>query len=236
MRRGSRVFKLDSRGSSGLHRLGGHDALQRLNAGHLVDAHGVAALLFVSLRRFLITIAHGLNLLRERCGVLLFFLGVQPIAALVRLEFRLAQIASHAAGRDRFHAAALHGFVGQFLVRPVRDGASRLLRRFAGQGNDQRDLLRREGSRRTGSRLIEKGFANRPLEFCPRRAAFDEDQPFPVVTPPPSPLAHLMSFQADALRDVFLGLFFKPSNTISARWAKCFGDVRASRGVRRNSC
>ena len=78
------VLELTSFYLSRFHRLGRMLALQGLDAGHLVETHGVRALL-MQLRGLVITLADALHLLGECLGVLR--IAIEPVAAEVGFEF-----------------------------------------------------------------------------------------------------------------------------------------------------
>ena len=77
------LFKLPPFDLSRFHRLGRMLTFQGLDAGHLIDAHGVLALL-IALGCLLIAITHLLHLLGKHLRIV--GLGVEPIAALMGFE------------------------------------------------------------------------------------------------------------------------------------------------------
>ena len=95
----SLVFVFDPLWLAGLHRDRRGDSLERLKARHLVHRYGVCILLEIQVRCLQISLANGLYLLFEDLGI--FFLGVEPILATVRLQFGLGQISANLADRDR---------------------------------------------------------------------------------------------------------------------------------------
>src|SRR5665811_21970 len=100
-----------------LHRQRWADPPQSLDAGHLVDADGVGVMVVVQLRSIEVAGADHLHLRLEHFGV--FLLGVQPVTALMRLQLRLAQVATDLRRGDRGDDASEDGFVGEFGQGPV---------------------------------------------------------------------------------------------------------------------
>jgi len=77
------VLELTAFHLAGLHRQRSGDPLQRLDAGHLIDADGVRVVPLVQLKGVVVAGTHHLHLSLERLGI--FLSRVQPIPALVRL-------------------------------------------------------------------------------------------------------------------------------------------------------
>src|SRR6266567_3143520 len=182
-----------------LHRQGDSRTLQSLNAGHFVDADRVRVRLGIQAGRLLIAVAHRLDLLLKLLRV--FLAGVQPVAALVRLQLGFAEIAFHLRFRDRLDDAALGGLVGQFTRSPVRDRSARLFRRLAGQGQNLRDLLGRELARITAAWGVTQHGLNSPPKGRLALAALDQNELAPGPSPATSPHADGCLIEVDGLRD-----------------------------------
>ena len=83
-----RLLKLAPLHLSGLHRLGGGDAFERLNAGHLIGTHDVPAHRRQQ-RGIGVDRADRFDLLGKCFRVMRFGFGVEPIAAAMRPQIGL---------------------------------------------------------------------------------------------------------------------------------------------------
>ena len=92
------VFKLDPFRLARLHGDRFRNPLQRLHAGHLVDADRVCIALEIQLGSFLIRLAHDLDLTLKHLRIL--FLRVEPVPAAMRLQRRTAEVPVDLTDRD----------------------------------------------------------------------------------------------------------------------------------------
>ena len=159
------VFELGALDAPGAHRLRRCGALERLHAGHLIDAARLDAGRRAR-RRQPVGLAH-IGALGLEVGVLR---AVDPAAGAMRLEIGLAQETPDRVRRDRIDDAAFGCRLGQGGVRPMRERLLAVARRLAGQGDDRADLLR--GERRRGARAwgIAQPLGERlPVTVAPTR-------------------------------------------------------------------
>src|ERR1700736_1598959 len=189
------IFKLATLGLAWLHRQSRGDAFQRLDAGHFVDAHRTRVLLGEQTWRVPVTVTYFLDLLLKLDRILLF--RVQPVPALVRLQFGFVQIAPHLRCRDRFHDLAFFGLIDQFGDRPMRDRPARHFRRLARQGQEQGDLLWRKLTGVAAPRLIAQGLLDGPSKLSPCFHALDQNQSTPALGPTSTPFADVGGVHAD---------------------------------------
>ena len=175
-----------------------------MDAGHLIDAEGVGVVVVVQVRGIEVAGADHLHLRLEHFGV--FLLGVQPVAALMRLQLRLAQVATDLRRGDRGDDASEDGFVGEFGQGPVSNRSAGEFGVLASQRDYQGDLLGREGARGTRTRLVAEDLLDGAPQGEEAVHALDTDEFAESLLPAASPQADLMAFQADVAGNDFVGL------------------------------
>ncbi len=164
----------------------------------------MGVVLVVQVRGVLVAGAYGLDLGLEQHRV--FLGGVQPIATAVGLEFGFTEQAVDLRSGDRLEDAAFDRFRGQFGTGPMGDGQAGLLRGFAGQSEQQGDLLGRELAGATGARVVgEEVFDGVPQFGGSLFRAFGEDEAVEGALPAPPPDADLVASQVDSRGDVLVG-------------------------------
>jgi hypothetical protein len=124
-----------------------------LQAGGLIDTHGMHAGLFVILRRLQIDVAHFLGSPVELLSI--FLGGEAPAFDLMRPQVHAPQNLADVGRRNLLHDLAFHRFVGDFPRRPFTHGPAAEFRLLASEGNQRHDLPRGKRGRcaRAGSIL-----------------------------------------------------------------------------------
>src|SRR3954470_2213512 len=151
------------------------------------------------LRSILIAGTNRLHLGLEQCRV--FLGGVQPVATAMGLQGRLPQVAADLSrGNGSDNPTADH-FIGQFRNSPVGDGSVGLLRRFASNRQDERDLFGGERAGTTGSWLIAEEFLDGVTQLGRCLQAFNAKQLGEGDLPAPPPKSDLVTFEPDLAGD-----------------------------------
>ncbi len=120
------------------------------------------------------------------------------------LRRRLTEITTHLGRGDRVDDAALDHLISKLEGGPVRDRASGLLGRFAGDGEDLDDLLRGKLAGGAWAWFVGEDRFDGPSHDGAGLTALDVNESVPRVGPAPSPASDLAMCHADSLGDVLI--------------------------------
>src|SRR4051794_17496587 len=182
--------------------LGWRDALQGLNAGHLIGADGVRAELAIQFRRTGVGGADELHI-GDEVGIVFLF-GVEPVTDAIRLEIGLVEQTPEVPHRDGLDDAALDDLLGQFDMSPVGEGVAQLFGVFAGHGEDLGQLLSGELARRARPRGIGQQLADGLAQSGGAFQTLDNHQAIKGSGPASPPDADLVAFEIDLGGDLFV--------------------------------